>query len=347
MPALGGTGRGRGAGRGRGRGENLAGLIGLKEEVPVVGVGAGEERGGLEGDAEQSKAGAGVGKAPTESGERKAARTRAKPATERKRPLKPTKKDGPVMLSSDEEGLAEEGPRRDIETIEISSGDEEVVDNGDEDEGPVSATAKGKRRENQSRAPRAKIALRPVRAPREARETDELSGYSNRRKMPRFVKDRDKGYGGEDQVRGVPADDDDHDIMEVDEVGPSTDFSLRGLESQTKSHRRKGPSTKDKDAKFASETIEERAERLRHADDVRKIRHEFAAMPPVVAPMSDLDMTEPDRLDQEMASGRDGKDIFVPIPAANAVAGRSFSQGRRSGDQAGAWSRGYETKRSD
>jgi DNA-directed RNA polymerase III subunit RPC4 len=305
------TGRGRGAGRGKGRGGDLGSLVGVKEEVAVEGVDA------LVGGAEQSRAGTESGKASIGDGEKKPTKTRAKATTERKKTLKPTKKDGPVMLSSDEEGLAEEGLRRDIETIEISSDeDEDGTENGDDDEGPVSATAKGKRRDNRNRAqaPRAKMALRPVRAPREAREMDELNSFSSRRRIQRSLRDRNKAYGGEDQIGGVPVDDYEDDVMDVDEVGPATDFSLQGLESQTKSSRKKSLSLKDKDPKHASETIEERTERLRYAEDVRKIRHELSAMPPVVAPTQDVEMTEPDRLDREMASGRDGKMYLFQFP---------------------------------
>ena len=315
VPALGaGTGRGRGAGRVRGRGPNADGLVGVKEEVLVGGVAGGEaERIVLDGDAERPKAGAGTAKAGIADGAKKTPKSRAKPATERKKTAQATKKDGPIVLSSDEEGLAEEGPRWDIETIEISSdeaeGDGAVV--GDDDEGPLSSTGKAHRRENRTRAPKAKMALRPVRAARETHEMDELGGFSNRRKIQRSVRDKDKAYGGEDAIGGLPADD---DYMELDEAGPSTDFSLKGLESQTKSSRKKALSAKDKDPKVATETIEERAERLRYAEDVRKLRHELSARPPVMPPTGDVDMAGPDRLDRETESGRDGKIYLFQFP---------------------------------
>jgi DNA-directed RNA polymerase III subunit RPC4 len=258
--------------------------------------------------------GAEVGKPSIGEGEKKHTNIGAKPTTDWKKTEKATKRGGPVMLSSDEEGQAEEGPRRDIETIEISSDEEEdSAENGD-DEGPVSATAKGKRRADRARAPRAKMALRPVRAPREARETDELDSSSSRRKIQRSIRDREKAYGGEDQLGDAPVHGDDDQVMDVDEAGLSTDFSLQVLESQTKSSRRKSLSTKDKDPKLVSETIEERAERLRYTEDVRKVRYELSAMPPVVAPTGDVDMGEPDRLDREMTSGRDGKMYLFQFP---------------------------------
>ena len=319
VPAHGvGAGRARGVGRGRGRGANVEGLVGVKEEVPVQGVvpgpAGGAGRGVQEGEAEQAKAGANVPKTSVGDGGKKAAKTKIKPAAERKTATKVKKNEGPVVLSSDEEGLAEEGERRDIETIEISSDDDDVEDGsvvGDDEEGPVSAKAKGKRRENQTRAPKSKMALRPVRAPREARETDGMDGVSKRKQLQRAVRHKDTGNHNENQPRSVRVDDYD---MDLDDVGLSTDFSLQGFESQTKSSRKKGLSAKDKDPKFASETLEEHAERLRHAEDVRKIRHELSAMPPIIAPNDDVDMIGPDLLDQEMTSGRDGKMYLLQFP---------------------------------
>lgn len=296
LPAPGvGTGRGRGAGRDRGGNGSSGGLVGVKEE------------GGLPA--------AGLGRGSTGEGETNDRRTRAKPTTEQKKTLKATKKDELIVLSSDEEELAEEGPKRDIETIEVSSDEEEDgADNGDEDEGPMSATMKGKRRDSRPRATRPRMALRPVRAPREARETDELEGFSSRKKIQKPLKNKDKAYDGEDEIGGVLVEDEDGFVMDMDEAGPSTDFSLRALQSQTKSSRKKGISTKDKDPKLASETIEDRAERLRYAEDMSKIRHELSALLPVVAPTDDVDMTEPDRLDEETASGTNGKMYLFQFP---------------------------------
>jgi DNA-directed RNA polymerase III subunit RPC4 len=102
--------------------------------------------------------------------------------------------------------------------------------------------------------------------------------------------------------------------MVVDEAGVSADVSLHHRESQNKSSRRKGLSTKDKDPKLASETIEERAERLRHAEDVRKIRHELVALPPPVPATGDVEMEEQDRLDAETTSGREDRMYLFQFP---------------------------------
>jgi DNA-directed RNA polymerase III subunit RPC4 len=302
-----GAGRGRGAARGRGGVANVEGLVGVKEELSAEALNeSGEAQSlGTRVDAAQPKA-------SIRDGETKLTTTSSNATMERKRIGKAVKNDGPLMLSSDEEGLEEDGLRRDIETIEISSDEEDdpIVD-GDDNEGPISATAKGKRRENRARVPRAKMALRPVRAPRETRETHELDVFSSRKKVQRSLRDRGKAYRGDDAIGGALVDD---DIMDLDEPGPSTDFSLQGIEAQAKSSRKKSLSAKDKDSKLASETIEERAERIRYSEDVRKIRHELSAVRPVMAPSDDFDMTEPTRLDREMANGREGKIYLFQFP---------------------------------
>jgi DNA-directed RNA polymerase III subunit RPC4 len=308
VPAVGvGAGRGRGAARGRGGFANTEGLVGVKEEVSAEALNASreEERLGTRGDAVQPRA-------SIRDGETKPTTASANATIERKKVTKSMKKDGPLMLSSDEEGLEEDGLRRDIETIEISSDEEDdlIVDE-DHNEVPVSATAKGKRRENRARAPRAKMALRPVRAPRETRATHELDVFSSRKKVQRSLGDRGKAYGGDDEIGGALVVD---DVMDLDEPGPSTDFSLQGIGAQTKSSRKKSLSAKDKDPKLASETIEERAERMRYSEDVRKIRHELSAVHPVMAPSDDFDMTEPARVDWEMSSGREGKIYLFQFP---------------------------------
>jgi DNA-directed RNA polymerase III subunit RPC4 len=308
VPAVGvGAGRGRGAARGRGGVANVEGLVGVKEEVSAEALDASEEgeRLGSTGDAAQPRA-------SIRDGETKPTTTSANATMERQKVVKSIKKDAPLMLSSDEEGLEDGGLRRDIETIEVSSDEEDdaIVDE-DDNEGPVSAVAKGKRRENRARAPRAKMALRPVRAPRETRETHELNVFSSRRKAQRSLRGRSKAYGGDDETGGALVDE---DVMDLDEPGPSTDFSLQGIEAQTKSSRKKSLSAKDKDPKLASETIEERAERIRYSEDVRKIRHELSAVHPAMAPPDDFDMTEPARLDQGMAGGREGKIYLFQFP---------------------------------
>jgi DNA-directed RNA polymerase III subunit RPC4 len=298
VPAMGvGAGRGRGAARGRGGVANVEDLVGVKEEVSAEALDASQEgeRLGSTGD-----------------GETKPTTTSANATMERQKVVKSIKKDAPLILSSDEEGLEDGGLRRDIETIEVSSDEEDdaIVDE-DDNEGPISAVAKGKRRENRAGAPRAKMALRPVRAPRETRETHELNVFSSRKKAQRSLRSRSKAYGGDDETGGALVDE---DVMDLDEPGPSTDFSLQGIEAQTKSSRKKSLSVKDKDPKLASETIEERAERIRYSEDVRKIRHELSVVHPAMAPSDDFDMTEPARLDRGMAGGREGKIYLFQFP---------------------------------
>lgn len=311
VPGLPGT---RGRGRGRGRGGATFGEE-VKEESDIAGApaaAAGEQN--AEKKATTRKKAAAV---EDVDDEKKPAKTKAKSAAEERRKTAAAKKAELDIVSSDDEGVVEEGPRRDIETIEISSDEELGEDEDDNNEGPLSTIAKGKRSQRSLRPPRAKMALRPVRASRDAREVNEFDGFSARKKVQRSVKERDKTYvaTGEDEFDGVPVDD--ADEMDVDEggQGPSAqdelDFSLAGIEARSK-NKKKGPPVKD--TKVASETIEERAERLRYAEDVRKIRHELSAMAPVMAPTGeDVDMTEPERLDYAAAKGQTYLFQFPPL----------------------------------
>ena len=117
MPAVGvGAGRGRGASRGRGGVANVEGLVGVKEEVPAEALNPSREGEGLgtRDDAAQPSA-------STRDGETKPTTTSANATIERKKIVKSMKKDDPLILSSDEEGLEEDSLRRDIESIQISA----------------------------------------------------------------------------------------------------------------------------------------------------------------------------------------------------------------------------------
>ncbi len=287
-------GAGRGSIRGRGRGVGLGAAA--KSEAEIV-----EGPGAVAG-------GAGGERKPTIVNiEDKDTRARSKGTAGRAGIGRAAKKDELNIVSSDDEDVAEEGPRRDIETIEISSNDEQVrVGDDDDEEGPMSSNAKGKRmqKSQSQRRSRGKIWLRPVRAPRDTRETNELAGFSSRKNVQQSVKDRDKDFtqGGEYEPEGEPVDEqDDMDIEEVGQ-GPSAQDELVSLEARKKNKSKKGPTIKD--PKFTSETIEERAERLRYAEDVRKLCHELSAMPPVSAPTGDVDMLSPKRLDHAAEKGR-------------------------------------------
>jgi RNA polymerase III RPC4 len=148
-----------------------------------------------------------------------------------------------VDLSSGDD--FDDGARRDIEQIWISS-----------DEEAVSSTTKGKQRE--SRPARHGTALRPLRAPRDSRVEGEAISARNR--APATVK---KGKDSKDGVRG-PAAKDDMAMNTSDKMLPPSAAS-----PDKKSSKRKGARLKD--AIAPTETAEEYAERLRYNEEVRKL----------------------------------------------------------------------------
>ena len=212
-----------------------------------------------------------------------------------------TKKGEPVTVSSDD-GV-EEGTRRDIETIEISS--------DDASDAPLTNTSKSKRRAD--RPPKGRISLRPFRAAREPPEIRELDQLERARQVQRSARGRERRQDGEAGLEGSAVDD---DLIEFDEGFQGgmddMDFTLQHIEAKTKPSRKKGSSGKD--PKQASESIEERSERRRHQDDVHKLRDELLMRSPTKAPTEDLDMTEPDRLDYTTQNVRDGRLYLFQFP---------------------------------
>ena len=189
--------------------------------------------------------------------------------------LQPIQRNEPNILPEEEEDLELEAQRRDIETIEISSDESSA-----EDDDPVQSTSRGKRR-TKSKPPRSRISLRPVRAPRQPNATNELDGFSRRRKIEEGIKDKNKdtiveGHGST-KLDGIPISDDDKMDIE-DGPQPAEEVELN-LESRAKP-KKKGPVPKD--SKIAAETVEEKAERLRHAEDVKRMRDEFLLLPPPI-----------------------------------------------------------------
>lgn len=162
-----------------------------------------------------------------------------------------SKKTEIVDIKSDDEP---DEPGRDIERIWISGGDD-----SDEDEDDVIITSsKTKRRKASSRMESTASGLRPVRAPRDIKEEEE-------NKKSRALKQTDT------EVYDVI----DEDAMDVDEPLIVPKDQLSGPEARRRSMRKHG--AKARDGKFSTtETIEERAERLRIADDVHKLRSLFA-----------------------------------------------------------------------
>ena len=187
--------------------------------------------------------------------------------------LQPIQKKEPNILPEEEEDSELEAQRRDIETIEISSDDSTA-----EDDDPIQSTNRGKQ-SAKSKHPRSRISLRPVRAPREPNSTNELDGFSRRRKIQEGIKDKDKdtivtGHGST-ELDGIPISDDDK--MDIEDRPQQADEIDLSLESKTKP-KKKGPVPKD--SKAAVEIVEEKAERLRHAEDVKRMRDEFLLLSP-------------------------------------------------------------------
>ena len=153
-------------------------------------------------------------------------------------------------VSEDDES---DEPRRDIERIWISSDEEEEEDKIIDRKGKQKAV---------SRPPGTGTGMRPVRAPRHRLKYDDDIHASNKGKAS----------------RREALDPIDVDEMEVDDV----EFVREAPSSpELKKKPLKKPSNKGKDLRFATETAEERAERLRVSDDNSKLLHIFT--PPTTA----------------------------------------------------------------
>ncbi|KIV93371.1 hypothetical protein PV10_04587 [Exophiala mesophila] len=162
------------------------------------------------------------------------------------------------------------------ESIEIGSDDEpeeskldidRICLSGDENEDPVLDD----RSKRKSPLTHRKVAagLRPVRAPRAPREEEKQIAAKNRRESRALKKTDSEPQGVEDE-----------DVMDIDD--PTTTTSLgkeRTSSPETRRRSLRKGSGRGREVKFASETIEERAERLRLADDVFKLRQTFSDDP--------------------------------------------------------------------
>ncbi|KIW21057.1 hypothetical protein PV08_01636 [Exophiala spinifera] len=178
-------------------------------------------------------------------------------------------------ISDDE---AEED-RQPIETIILSSDQDDFEyddsedqadtdDDGDGDDKPVDSSRKGKQKEETNPA-LSKLELRPM-MPRTNPDPE------RQKKVKAEKKSRGGGGGAlkkqEPDTRDVDADDSAGDPMDIDEPvvvkeqPSSPEMRRRGL---------KKPGGRGREPKFANETIEERAERLRMMSDVRRLRRVF------------------------------------------------------------------------
>lgn len=146
-------------------------------------------------------------------------------------------------------------PKRDIERIYLSS---------DEDEDAIVA---GKRRlKSIHRTSRNGAGLRPVRAPRALREEEEEIA-AGRKKVNRTLKK------SESEIHDL----DDDDAMDVDEPAAATVIKEQPLSSPELRRRNlKKAGSKARELKLATETIEDRAERLRVTEDIHKLQDIFS-----------------------------------------------------------------------
>ncbi|RVX75145.1 hypothetical protein B0A52_01422 [Exophiala mesophila] len=159
-----------------------------------------------------------------------------------------------IEIGTDDEP---EEPKLDIETICLSS---------DETEDPVLDD----RYKQKSPLTRPKVAAgpRPVRAPRAPREEEKQIAAKNKRES-RALKKTDSGPQGVE----------DEDVMDVDEPTTTSLGKERTSSPETRRRSLRKGSGRGREVKFASETTEERAERLRLADDVYKLRQTFSDDP--------------------------------------------------------------------
>lgn len=157
------------------------------------------------------------------------------------------KKDDPVYLSSEDD--VDEGARRDIEQIWISS-----------DEEAVSSRSKGKQREKIS--VRHGTALRPLRAPRDSRVEGEALSARNR--VITSAARNETGLADEDIIRRPTAKDENAMNNTSDKMLPPPTGDM-----DRKTSKRKGARLKE--AIAVTETAEEHAERLRYNEEVRSL----------------------------------------------------------------------------
>ncbi|EXJ55632.1 hypothetical protein A1O7_08561 [Cladophialophora yegresii CBS 114405] len=231
-----------------------------------------------------------------------------------------------VETTTDDE--RDDGPKRDIERIWISSDEDEHEHEHEADDAVMSSSGKGKQKvtatNGASKSSRYRAGLRPVRAPRMQRDEEDQTGRDRsgvgRKRPPPSKKpdvgpqeissdehrERDgDGDGGVemdmDMDMGMDIDRDDS-VHFIKEQPSSPDLRKRALKKQPGGvpHRHHGPLKA-----FANETLEDRAERLRMQDDVDKLHHIFV-------PRND-NSTNGD-VDHEPSNLHDGKLLLFQLP---------------------------------
>lgn len=165
-----------------------------------------------------------------------------------------------TVISDDDERDEE---RRDIERIWLSSEEEEEDEQQEEEDEDDVVDQKGKHRSIQRPRLGGGSGLRPVRAPRTVQpvvDDDEVSTKTKKQ--------------GKQFQRSRAHETIDVDEMDVDEVEFVKEVpSSPELRKKHLSHKK--TAGKGKDLRFATETVEERAERLRTNEDVHKLRQIF------------------------------------------------------------------------
>lgn len=165
--------------------------------------------------------------------------------------------------------------RRDIERIWLSSDEDEAADQGDEDdlEDEDIIDRKAKRRASTQRPrPPGGGGLRPVRAPRTILPVEEevdLSAQARKHTKTSAPRSKVSASASAPDFIDVDEMDIDNEVEFIKEVPSSPDLK--------KKHAKKAAG-KGKDVKFSTETVEERAERLRGLEDVSKLRQIFTLM---------------------------------------------------------------------
>lgn len=158
--------------------------------------------------------------------------------------------------------------KRDIERIWISSDEDEDEDDDDDDEDEDAIISAKRKQKAVRRTPRGPVGLRPVRAPRAPREEDEYK-HGARNKSNRALKKSESDMHDHEEA--------DENAMDIDEQ-PVSWSAIKDHPPSSPGARRRSmrkPSTKSREMRIATETIEERAERERIAKDTDKLRHIF------------------------------------------------------------------------
>lgn len=205
-----------------------------------------------------------------------------------------------VDIATDDEA---DDHKRDIERIFISSGEDE-----DEDEDEDAIIIGSRKQKAVRRTPRGGSGLRPLRALREPREEEEHTSAA-RKKSNRALKKSDA------EIHDTEADDD--NAMDVDEQPSAIVKEQPPSSPEMRRRSLRKSSTKSKETRIATETIEERAERLRLTEDTYKLRDIFVGRQPRQhSAIADEDDEEEDNeeADAEEATLENGKLFLFQLP---------------------------------